>query len=225
MIQLEHVSKKIKGKMVLEDINITFQPGKVYGLKGINGSGKTMLMRLISGLIYPTAGTVRIEGKCLGRELSFPRQMGILIENPVFLNAYTGMGNLKLLASLNETAGDTNLREALQRVGLDPEDKRKYKKYSLGMKQRLGIAAAIMENPRILLLDEPTNALDAEGTALFSKILEQEKEKGTLVMLSCHDESRLREYADIIVEIEDGRIKKQEACSGWERKERESASH
>lgn len=206
MIKLENVSKEIKGRTVLEDISITFQDKKVYGLKGINGSGKTMLMRVISGLIYPTKGNVFIDGKRLGKEMSFPEQMGLLIENPAFLNSYTGLKNLMLLASLNETVKASDIKESLNRVGLDPDDKRKYKKYSLGMKQRLGIAAAIMENPKILILDEPINALDTAGINLFTEIMQEEKKKGTLVILSCHDEMKLREYADVILTMENGKI-------------------
>lgn len=206
MIELKNVSKRIKEKVVLDNICLVLKTGKTYGIKGINGSGKTMLMRAISGLIYPTSGEVLIEGKALGKEISFPESLGLLIENPVFLGSYTGRKNLEVLAALNDRAGKKEIDEALIKVGLAPEDKRKYKKYSLGMKQRLGIAAAIMENPQILLLDEPLNALDTEGIALFEKILEEEKRKEKLVVLSCHDDQKLKEYADVIVTMENGRV-------------------
>lgn len=206
MIKIENVSKRIKNRTVLDDINITFEEGHVYGLKGINGSGKTMLMRIISGLIYPTQGSVFIDGRKLGEEISFPRELGLLIENPVFLNSYTGYKNLELLSSLNGKIGRNEIEETLKKVGLDPKDKRKYRKFSLGMKQRLGIAAAIMEMPKLLILDEPLNALDTDGVALFDKIIENEKKKGTLVILSCHDETKLREYSDIIITLENGKI-------------------
>lgn len=206
MIELNNVSKEIKGRTVLDNISITFEEGHVYGLKGINGSGKTMLMRLISGLIYPTTGSVMIEEKKLGEAISFPQDMGLLIENPTFLNSYTGYKNLELLASLNGKIGEEEIKEALRKVGLEPDDKRKYRKYSLGMKQRLGLAAAVMENPKLLILDEPLNALDTDGIALFDKIMEEEKKKGTLVILSCHDEEKLREYSDTIVTLENGKM-------------------
>jgi ABC-2 type transport system ATP-binding protein len=206
MIQLKNVSKNIKGKPVLENINVAFQDGKVYGLKGINGSGKTMLMRMISGLIYPTEGTIFIDGKELGKDISFPEQMGILIENPVFLDSYTGFDNLKMLASINKKASEQDIADSLRRVGLDPADKRKYRKYSLGMKQRMGIAAALMEQPKILILDEPLNALDTEGINLFSEIIKREREKRTLIIISCHDESKLDEYSDILIDLENGKI-------------------
>lgn len=206
MVKLENVSKVIKGRTVLENINFSFHRGTAYGLKGINGSGKTMLMRVISGLIYPTKGDVFINGKRLGAEISFPEQLGLLIENPVFLDSYTGLKNLELLASLNGSVEKSDIRETLNKVGLSPDDKRKYRKYSLGMKQRIGIAAAIMENPDILILDEPLNALDANGISLFSEIINEEKRKGKLIILSCHDESKLREYADVMLMMENGKI-------------------
>lgn len=210
MIELNNVSKKIKGKTVLENIDIIFQDGIIYGLKGINGSGKTMLMRMVSGLIYPTEGKVIIDGKELGKDISFPEQMGILIENPVFLDSYTGFDNLKMLAELKGKADTEDITNSLKRVGLDPTDKRKYRKYSLGMKQRLGIAATLIDYPQMLILDEPLNALDKMGISLFSEIIEEEKNKGTLIIISCHDEQMLNKYADEIVIIEEGRIIKSE---------------
>jgi ABC-2 type transport system ATP-binding protein len=206
MIRIENVSKSIKQKMVLEDINLCLMDGKTYGLKGINGSGKTMLMRIISGLIYPTEGKVYIDEKQLGKDISFPKNMGLLLENPSFLDSYTGFDNLKMLASLNDFISDDEIKISLKRVGLDPEDKRKYRKYSLGMKQRLGIAAAIMEKPKILILDEPLNALDTDGVRLFTEIIKEEKERGALIILACHEEEKLREYADVLIAMENGRI-------------------
>ena len=214
MIQIENMSKKIRDRVVLDGIDYTFRDGMTYGLKGINGSGKTMLMRVVSGLIYPTEGRVLVDGKELGKDVSFPESIGILIENPVFLDAYTGFGNLKLLASLNDRAGDEDIREILQKVGLDPDDTRKYRKYSLGMKQRLGIAAALMEKPKILLLDEPFNALDTDGVARFSKLIREEQERGTLILLACHEEGKLEEFADVVLHMEDGRIVREEEVDG-----------
>lgn len=206
MIKLEGVNKIIKGKTVLEDINYVFENGVTYGLKGINGSGKTMLMKLICGLICPSSGKITVDGRVMDRNHSFPGNLGILIENPAFLDTYTGAGNLQLLASLQNRITQEDIRQTLKRVGLDPEDKRKYRKYSLGMKQRLGIAAAIMEKPDILILDEPLNALDREGVALFDRILYEEKQRKPLIILSCHEEQKLKEYADVILEMENGRI-------------------
>ena len=214
MIQIENMSKKIRDRVVLDGIDYTFRDGMTYGLKGINGSGKTMLMRVVSGLIYPTEGRVLVDGKELGKDVSFPESIGILIENPVFLDAYTGFGNLKLLASLNDRAGDEDIREILQKIGLDPDDTRKYRKYSLGMKQRLGIAAALMEKPKILLLDEPFNALDTDGVARFSRLIREGQERGALIIMSCHEEGKLEEFADVILHMEDGRIVREEEVGG-----------
>ena len=205
-IKITDVNKTIKKAPILRDINVEFTGGKVYGLRGKNGSGKTMLMRAICGLITPDSGIIDIDGKILGKDISFPEEMGLLIENPVFLDSYTGADNLRLLASLNGTASNEDIMEALGKVGLDYSDKRKYRKYSLGMKQRLGIAATIMEHPGIIVWDEPLNALDTEGVRLFNEIIKEEKEKGTLIIMSCHDEIRLNEYSDVIVVMENGRI-------------------
>ena len=177
MIKLENVSKKIRDRIVLNNISFSFEDGKIYGLKGINGSGKTMLMRMIAGLIYPTEGRIFVEGKELTKDISFPEKLGLLLENPAFLDRYTGLENLKILAELSGDVKIEKLRETLIKVGLDPDDKRKYRKYSLGMKQRLGIAAAIMDEPSILMLDEPINALDADGVELFTGIIEEEKKR------------------------------------------------
>lgn len=206
MIKLENVSKKIRDRIVLNNISFSYEDGKIYGLKGINGSGKTMLMRMIAGLIYPTEGRILVEGKELTKDISFPEKLGLLLENPAFLDRYTGLENLKILAELSGDVKIEKLRETLIKVGLDPDDKRKYRKYSLGMKQRLGIAAAIMDEPSILMLDEPINALDADGVELFTGIIEEEKKRGTLIILSCHEEARLREYSDVIVFMEEGKI-------------------
>lgn len=205
-IVLDHVGKKIKKSTIIEDINLSFGTAGIYGVKGYNGSGKTMLMRLISGLIYPTHGRVIVNCKVLGKECSFPDRLGVLIENPTFLNSYTGFSNLKMLASINEYINDEEIVESLRNVGLDHLDKRKYRKYSLGMKQRLGIAAAIMEKPDIIILDEPTNALDKDGVNMVRDIIKKEKERGALIILSCHEEAFLREVSDEIYTIENGRI-------------------
>ena len=145
-LSCESVTKKIRNSTVIDNISFQWNGSNVYGLCGSNGSGKTMLLRIISGLIFPTSGCVKVNGKMLGKDLEFPPSMGMLLENPSFLNPYTGKKNLELIASLNGGKED-DVRKAILAVGLSPDDSRKYKKYSLGMKQRLGIAAAIMENP------------------------------------------------------------------------------
>lgn len=210
VIQVENVSKIIKGNMVIDCVSAEFSSGKVYGLQGINGSGKTMLMRLISGLIYPTEGRIVIDGKILGKEIAFSESIGILIENPAFLDNYSGLANLKLLASIQNKIDDEQIYKTLERVGLEPDSRKKYKKYSLGMKQKLGIAGAVMEKPEFLILDEPANALDKEGIERLKKIVQEEKERGALIILSCHDSALLEAMADVIYSMENGRLLKQE---------------
>ena len=205
-IKISHVSKTIKNNPVIKDISMELQSGAVYGFKGINGSGKTMLMRLISGLIRPTQGEISMNGKILGKDISFPNSIGVFLENPAFLDAYSGSNNLKLLASIKSVASDEDIRNTLLRVGLDPDSNKKYKKYSLGMKQRLGIAAAIMEKPEIVILDEPTNSLDEDGVDLVKHIVRNEKERGALVVVSCHDEGILKGMSDEVFLLEQGRL-------------------
>ena len=206
VVRLEDYCKSFKSAEVLKNINLTLESGKVIGLKGKNGSGKTMLMRAISGLILPTSGKVYINDKELGRHISFPPSIGILIENPSFISNYTGFKNLKILASIQNRISDDEIRDAIRKVGLDPDDKRTFKKYSLGMKQRLGIAAAIMERPDIVILDEPINALDEAGAGLIKGLLDELKANGSLIIIACHDTEELNYLADEIYEIYDGEI-------------------
>ena len=206
VVRLEDYCKSFKSAEVLKNINLTLESGKVIGLKGKNGSGKTMLMRAISGLILPTSGKVYINDKELGRQISFPPSIGILIENPSFISNYTGFKNLKILASIQNRISDDEIRDAIRKVGLDPDDKRTFKKYSLGMKQRLGIAAAIMERPDIVILDEPINALDEAGAGLIQGLLDALKANGSLIIIACHDTEELNYLSDEIYEIYDGEI-------------------
>lgn len=205
IITLDKAAKTIHGAQVLKSVSLELVSGRVYGLMGPNGSGKTMLMRLACGLILPSSGSVEIDGKRLGRDMDFPESVGLLIESPAFLPSYTGYKNLELLASIKGRVSAEDLRNAIRDVGLEPADKRKYRKYSLGMKQRLGLAAAIMEKPDLLILDEPTNALDREGVKLVPELVKREKKRGALVLLTCHDSALLREMSDTIVLIEEGR--------------------
>lgn len=206
VVRLEDYCKSFKSAEVLKNINLTLESGKVIGLKGKNGSGKTMLMRAISGLILPTSGKVYINDKELGRHISFPPSIGILIENPSFISNYTGFKNLKILASIQNRISDDEIRDAIRKVGLDPDDKRTFKKYSLGMKQRLGIAAAIMERPDIVILDEPINALDEAGAGLIKGLLDELKANGSLIIIACHDTEELNYLSDEIYEIYDVEI-------------------
>ncbi len=198
--------KDIKGHRVIDGISLELSSGKIVGFKGINGSGKTMLMRLLSGLIGISSGSITIDGKELGKDITFPPSLGILIENPAFLDSYTGFQNLKMLAAIKGEASDEKIAETIALVGLDPTDKKKYRKYSLGMKQRLGIAAAVMESPEIIILDEPTNALDSSGIDTLKAILQKEKERGALIVISCHDLAILKELSDEIFVLETGKV-------------------
>ena len=205
-IEIKNLNKKIKGAEVLKDINLHLEGGKVYGLKGKNGSGKTMLMRAVCGLILPTGGSITINGEQLGKQISFPRSVGILIENPSFIPGYTGLKNLSVLAAIQKRVGEDEIRETLEKIGLDPDDKRTYRKYSLGMKQRLVFAQAIMEKPELLILDEPTNALDTEGVRLFKEIIRQEKERGATVLIASHSLEDFPDFCDAIIPMEAGRV-------------------
>lgn len=205
-IVVNEVSKSIYGVPIINSISMKLVSGNVYGFQGINGSGKTMLMRLICGLIYPTKGEIIIDGKRLGKEITFPQSVGLLLENPAFLDSYTGYENLEMLASIKNIITREEIHEAITSVGLDPLDKRKYKKFSLGMKQRLGIAAAIMEKPDILILDEPTNSLDSSGVSLVKTIIAKERERGAIIILACHDLPVLQDVSDEIFLLEQGKI-------------------
>ena len=205
-IKITDVNKTIKKAPILRDINLEFTGGKVYGLRGKNGSGKTMLMRAICGLITPDSGIIDINGKILGKDISFPESICVLIENPAFIGNYTGFKNLKVLASIQNRIGDEQIRKALEDIGLDPDDKRTYRKYSLGMKQKLGIAAAVMENPDIIILDEPINALDDVSVEKVHDILEEQKKRGAVIIIACHDKEELDQLSDEIIEISDGKI-------------------
>lgn len=205
-IRLKCVTKKIKQDILLDNISLEFQGGKVYGLQGKNGSGKTMLMRAICGLITLSDGEINIDGEILHKDISFPRSIGALLENPSFLNGYTGLENLKLLADIQGRIEEKELRDCLAKVGLDADDKRIYRKYSLGMKQKLGIAAAIMGSPDIVILDEPINAIDEAGIEKVREILRGLKESGSVIIVACHDKEELELLSDEIIKISKGRI-------------------
>lgn len=206
-IDVKNYTKLIKKKTILDNVNISFESGKIYGLHGKNGSGKTMLLRAICGLILPTSGKVSIDGKVIGKDIEFPDSVGIIIENMTMLTDYTAFDNLKILAKIKKIATDEDIRSALENVGLNPDDKKKVKAFSLGMKQKLNIAQAIMEKPKLLLLDEPTNALDEESVKDVRKLLLEMKEQGVLIIIASHNKEDLEVLCDDLVEIYEGRIK------------------
>lgn len=206
MIKIENVTKVIKGKTILDNINFTFEQGTVYGLYGRNGSGKTMLLRLIAGLIFPTKGRVLFDDKVLHKDISFPPSVGVIIENTSLLPQYDAFTNLKILSKIKNIASDEDIKNAIELVGLNPESKDKVKTYSLGMRQKLAIAQAIFECPELLLIDEPTNALDEKSIDNIRKLLIDIKETGKTIIIASHNKDDLRILADITINMEDGRL-------------------
>ena len=204
MVEIKNFNKKLTSRQVLKNINYSFQYGKIYGLYGHNGSGKTMLLRAISGLIIPDSGSVFIDEKELHKDMSFPPSVGLVIENMNLLPQYNAFDNLKIISKIKKTATDDDITEALSRVGLNSD--LKVKKYSLGMKQRLNIAQAIFEKPKIILLDEPTNALDNDGVKLIYKLLNEEKERGALIIIATHHKEDLEEVCDVVLEMSEGEL-------------------
>lgn len=209
-ISIEHVTKKIKDATVLKDICLEMKGGTVYGLQGKNGSGKTMLMRAISGLIRPTSGRIVINGEQLHKNISIPRSIGLLLENPSLLPEYDAFQNLKLLAKMQGGVPEEEIRQLIRDVGLDDAGHKKVEKYSLGMKQRLGIAAAILGSPDIILLDEPINAIDGEGVEEIRSLILSLKNEKRIIIVACHDKEEMNLLADEIVHLRDGRIEGQE---------------
>ena len=206
MIQLQNVTKRIKENTVLDNVSYTFKSGFVYGLYGQNGSGKTMLLRAISGLINLDSGSIFIDGEKLHDKIEFPPETGIVIENMELLPECSAKRNLQMLAKIKNIADEKDIIFSLERVGLDPDSDKKVKKFSLGMKQRLNIAQAIFENQKIILLDEPTNAFDEEAVQLIYKIIREEKSRGATIIVATHHKEDLKEVCDVILKIAEGKI-------------------
>ena len=211
-VHVRNVTKTIKGVKVLDDISIDIPSGSVTGLRGINGSGKTMLMRAVCGLIGLDDGRIEVDGKRVGVDVDSPPSVGLLIENPGFIDGFSGFDNLWLLAQLTGRIGSREVESALELVGLKSARDKAYRTYSLGMKQRLGIAAAIMESPDFVVLDEPTNALDESGVALIQDIVHAQADRGAAVLVASHDAAVLSSLADRIYELYEGRIKGEVCC-------------
>ncbi|MEC0314439.1 ATP-binding cassette domain-containing protein [Bacillus subtilis] len=210
MIELNNVNKIVKKNKVLDNINLKIESNKIYGFLGSNGSGKTMLFRAICGLIRPTTGEVKINNKILHKDIEIPEDLGVIIETVGFWDNLTGFENLKLLSKIKNKINDNEIKSALTRVGLNSEDIRTYKKYSLGMKQRLAVAQAIMEKPKLLVLDEPTNALDEDGVELIRNIILQEKERGATVLIASHNKDDINLLSDKKFRVKDGRLTEME---------------
>ncbi len=204
MITLEHVTKRFGEDIVLKDVSHTFEKGKIHGIVGNNGSGKTVMMKCICGFLRPSGGRVLVDGREVGKDMDFPKDLGVIIETPGFLGNLTGRKNLQILASLNRKIMGREIDEVLKRVGLDPGLKKSVQKYSLGMRQRLGIAQAIMEDPGILILDEPFNGLDKKGTADIRNLLKELKEKNKTIILASHNGQDIDELCDTVCEMDGG---------------------
>ena len=203
----QDVSLNLKNKIILENINLNLSGGKIYAFVGENGAGKTMLFRVLSGLIKQTSGVIMLDEKILHKDIDVLPNMGIMIENAGLYPDLTGFENLRLLSKLNGKIGKNEIRNAIEKSGLNPDDKRPFRKYSLGMKQRIVFAQAIMETPDILFLDEPTNALDEEGVNDIRKIILEQKERGALICIAGHNKEDIKMMADEVFAIRDGRIK------------------
>lgn len=209
-LAVNNISKTIRGKAILSNVSLCLQSGNVYGFVGRNGSGKTMLFRALSGLMRIDSGSIVWEDKTLHKDFAVLPSLGIVIENAGLYPNLTGMQNLMYLANLTKRVGQEEIIHAITRVGLDPYDKRVYGKYSLGMKQRLAIAQAVMEQPDVIMLDEPTNSLDETGVEEIRKIILEEKARGALILVASHNKEDIRVLADEWYRVEDGRVIRQE---------------
>ena len=205
MIDVKNVNVTIGKNRILQDISVHFEKGKIHGLIGRNGSGKTVLMKCICGFMKPTSGAVFVEGKQIGKDVDFVPNAGVIIETPGFVPFYSGYKNLHILAELNRRIGREEIEDAMRTVGLDPGLKRHVKKYSLGMRQRLGIAQAIMEKPQLLILDEPFNGLDKEGVEQMRTYFLKLKEEGATILLTSHTSEEIKLLCDTVTEMEKGR--------------------
>lgn len=209
-ISVKDVTREIKGNIILNNINLEFDSGKIYCLCGHNGSGKTMLLRAIAGLIRIDQGEITIDHKILHKDMDYPPEMGLIIETPSFFKYYTGMENLLYLAEIRNKISKQDIIETLKRVGLDPHDQRTVAKYSLGMKQRLAIAQAIMEKPHLILLDEPTNALDQDAIIQFKNIIIEEKRRNACIIIATHNQQDIDELVDEKIYLNSGKVERVE---------------
>lgn len=206
MLKVNGISKTIKNSQILTNINLNLKSGSVYGFVGRNGSGKTMLFRALSGLMKIDSGTIIYQNKYLHTDFPILPNLGITIENAGLYPEFTGLKNLQLLAKLNKKIDDQQIKVAIERVGLDPNDKRTFRRYSLGMKQRIVLAQAIMEQPDIIMLDEPTNSLDEDGVKLIRQVITEEKQRGAMILLASHNKEDISLLADHVFYIDQGRI-------------------
>lgn len=206
IISINNVCKAFKKNRVLNNVSITFEKNKIHGLVGRNGSGKTMLLKCICGFVPVTSGEIIVNGKSIGKDTDVPDDLGIIIETPGFLPNYSGYKNLEFLASIKKHISKKEIINAIHRVGLDPESKKHVGKYSLGMRQRLGIAQAIMEHPSILILDEPMNGLDKHGVNDVRDLLMQLRNEGHTILLASHNAQDIDMLCDTVCEMDAGKL-------------------
>lgn len=206
VIEIKNMSKSFKGNKVLNDINISIEKGSVCGFVGLNGSGKTLLMKVIAGFLKPDCGTVLVQGKEVGKEVDFPEDIGVIIETPSFMPYISGYKNLYDLYSIKGIPGKEKIRKTMQLVGLNPDDKKLVSKYSLGMRQRLGIAQAIMEEQSLLILDEPMNGLDKKGVEEMRSLFLRLKEAGKTIVIASHIQADIDYLCDKVYELDNGNI-------------------
>ncbi len=208
VVEMKHVTKRYGKIEVLKDVSLTCKAGKIYGLIGRNGSGKTVLLKSICGFVLPTSGEVRVQGQQIGKDVDFPTNIGFIIESPGFLARESGLQNLMHLASIRGKASAEDVRQSMYTVGLDPDLRKPVGKYSMGMRQRLGIAQAIMENPNILILDEPMNGLDNQGVTDIRQVLKQLKASGKTILIASHFQEDIDLLCDEVYEMDAGIIKR-----------------
>lgn len=208
IILVENIIKKYDNTIILNNVSASFEKGKIHGIIGRNGSGKTVLLKCICGFTRLTSGNIRVRGKLVCKEIDVPENLGIIIETPGYLPNYSGFRNLKFLSSLLNKIGDAQIRSSMEKVGLDPSSKKHVGKYSMGMRQRLGIAQAIMENPDILILDEPMNGLDNSGVAEMRELLLKLKDDGKTILMASHNSEDIGLLCDTVCEMDCGSLLK-----------------
>ncbi len=206
VISIHDLTKTFRGNVVLDNVSLEIEAGTVTGLIGRNGSGKTVLMKCICGLISPTSGSITVQGKRVGKDIDIPDNIGVIIETPGFLPNFSGYKNLMQLAGIRRKIGKNEIRAAMERVGLNPDDKKHVGKYSLGMRQRLGLAQAIMEDPELLILDEPMNGLDKDGVKEMRQYLLDLKAQGKTILIASHSAEDIDVLCDTVCEMDKGRL-------------------
>lgn len=215
-LDIKNISKTLQNKRILDHVSVKMVSGRVYGIVGRNGSGKTMLFRAVSGLMKVDEGEVRCDSKVLHKDIAVIPNLGIVLENADLYPEYNSVENLRLLARINNKVGDKEIVRSIERVGLDPSDKRPYRKYSLGMKQRLKVAQAVMESPDVLILDEPTNSLDEDGVEQLHQIIQEERTRGALIMIASHIRTDILVLSDEVFHMKAGQLS---VLSGTEEEE------